>query len=573
MKKLYTLITLVALALSANAYTYTTTLANASWNFEDTTNVRLTATNAAFYVPNNWKAGTSIAAYMPYISPKSNDPGMADRGYQSRHCLYLQNPSTSSRVPVYAMMPAVSDKQYKNLQLKMMARTFNSSLDTQTANTIYGDWKLGYLTSLADTTKANFTANVHFACAINLTANWTEYTFDLDTIPNGAYMVLYVTDIDHIRYMFADNVRFVEKANTPSTPTYTITYNLTGCTSASTNPTSYSGQEAEFDLTFTLSEGYQWGTPSVTYNGTALDDLLENYNADPYFYTTIDEDEMEMEIGYIEDWFAGDIVVTITCTEAQQAVTPIPGAATFEEYAAVLPAAGGKYDPNTADGTSYWQSGDYSFSCTSSWSGMMHDGFYAANYADTTYSTYADDYKAITCSGVDGSNCYASLYYGGSWGGPCKVTCTERTVSGTYVTLAINPYLCIHGRSWCAAFKTGDYLYIHAMGKKAGVYTGTSADFYLADYRDGKTLEATTWQWFNLSGLGTVDEIEFVIYDSQSGAGVGLYACFDNFGGTAPTTTGLSTIANDQPATKLFLNGQVVILRDGKTYNVLGQTR
>ena len=247
-------------------------------------------------------------------------------------------------------------------------------------------------------------------------------------------------------------------------------------------------------------------------------------------------------------------------------ITIIPGMASFEEYQ-FLDTAGAMYYPLKEDKTGYWQSGDYTFSCTRSYSGMMNDGFFAANFQDTTYTSYADDYKAITASAYEGTH-YASMYYGGAWGGPCNVTCSERVVSGTYVTLALNPWRCIHGLSWCAAFAAGDSLILQAEGKKAGISTG-AVRFALADYRDGKTLEADTWQWMNLSALGKVDEIDFTILDSQSGAGVGLYCCFDNFGGTAPTGVEDTKLRN-VGTQKILYNGQILIRRGSQFYDIHG---
>jgi len=254
--------------------------------------------------------------------------------------------------------------------------------------------------------------------------------------------------------------------------------------------------------------------------------------------------------------------------QAQTSADSTSTAATFEEFLSVLPAEGGKYSPLTEDGTAYWESGSYSFSCTRSYEGMMNDGFYPANWADTTYTDYSDDYKALPCGGVNGSQVYASLYYGGAWGGPCNIQLKEAAqVSGTYVTLALNPYLCIHGKSWCAAFADGDYLYLHFTGKKEGAETGTSADFYLADYRDGKRDEVTDWQWFDLTPLGVVDQIEVSIIDSQNGAGVGLYACFDDFGGTAPTTGISHTAAKKADGNrKMLRDGRLIILYNGTEY-------
>lgn len=566
MKKIFTLcFCALASVMMLAQNPFSVNLADAKWGFDSGATRPNYTTNTAFSIPANWVAGTAtVTSYRPYIYPNGNQGDKADQGHTGRHCLYMNVPNSASRVPVFAMLPTVSDKAMNTLALEFYARTFNSELDVNTSNTVYGDWKIGYITSLSDTIKANFTANVHYACALNLTANWAKYSFKLDTIPNGAYMVIYSDNAEHIRYAYIDDVEFVANTKTPAAPT--VTYILSHCTGATGNPTEVDNTE-EFEASFTLEAGYDWGTPIVTIGGDTLPDMVMDWEADPAYHAEIDGDEMSLSIITADD-INDNVVITITCTEAKAEVIPVPGPATFEEYVSVLSAAGEKYNPWTSDATHYWTSGDYTFSCTRSYSGMMNDGFYAANYSDTTYVSFVDDYKAIPCSGANGSETYASMYYAGSWGGPCSVTCTERTITGMYVTMALNPYLCVLGRGTSQAFANGDYLFLHVSGKKGGMYTGTSADFYLADYRNGKTDVVTDWEWMDLSALGLVDELEFVIYDSQNGAGVGLYCCIDNLGGTAPATG----VRNNTTvkATKALINGQVVIIKDNKVYNLLG---
>lgn len=574
MKKILLSMALLAVTMMVGAQDFTVTLANAHWGFEATEARRLNNNSAAMTIPANWVAGTDIATYRPYIYPNGNQGTDPDRGYNSRFCLYMNQPNSARRLPIFAMLPAVSDVNYSLLSIEFYGRTFNSTLDVNTSNTVYGDWKVGYLTSLADTAKTNFLAGVHFVSDLNLTANWTKYTIDLSTWPNGVYPVIYIDEMGehNVRYAYLDDVQYVKKGgNTdpdPEPETVAVNYSLTHCTGDAENPTELTVDDDLVSFVFTPDAGYDWDDVEI-YVFLGEEELTEDVEEDNWYMFEPARNTLSV---YVTDGYTEELSILIEASKTPlPVITPIPGAATFEEYLSVLPAEGDKYNPYDEDGTHYWQSGDYTFSCTRSYGGGMNDGFYPANYSDTNYVDYHDDYKAITRAGVDGTKAYCSLYYGGAWGGPCSVKCSPRTITGTYVTLAINPYLCIHGGTMMGlAFTDGDYFFLYVQGKKEGVYTGTSASYYLADYRDGKTDEVTTWKWFDLSGLGEVDELEFSIMDSQLGQHIGAYACFDNFGGVAPTPTGCVANIVVAPAQKIVRDGQLLIIREGKTYNVQG---
>ena len=77
----------------------------------------------------------------------------------------------------------------------------------------------------------------------------------------------------------------------------------------------------------------------------------------------------------------------------------------------------------------------------------------------------------------------------------------------------------------------GDYFKIIATGMLNGSETGT-AEFKLAEVKDGELNAVKDWEWFDLSGLGEVDEIYFTIDGSDKAGGylnTASYFCMDLF--------------------------------------------
>ena len=83
------------------------------------------------------------------------------------------------------------------------------------------------------------------------------------------------------------------------------------------------------------------------------------------------------------------------------------------------------------------------------------------------------------------------------------------------------------------AFKEGDYFKLTFTGYMAGVKIGQQ-EFYLADYRNGKSLIVKEWTYVELGlDLGIVDEIrcELTSTDMTDGSiNTPSYFCLDNFG-------------------------------------------
>lgn len=582
MKKFFLSLALMAMTISAFAQ-FSVTLANAHWGFETGEATRPTISAPAFSIPANWVVGANgSAAYLPYIYPNGNQTTLGDQGYTGHSCLFMTKPSGTRRLPVFAMLPTVSDKKMSTLTLEFYARTFNSTLDTQTSNTILGTWEFGYLTSLDDTVKANFTDSVHFVQTLNLTANWTKYSLALTNFPDGAYPVIYKAEGNDIFYGYLDDVAYVTSSSSnpnpdpePEPTTYTVTYNLIGCEGDSENITTFGEEEAEFDLYFTLTEGFSWDGVeiNITMGETVLDNLEENYEADPYYYW--ESDGAHLNIGYIEGWFDDNITVTITAKKELVFPTEFTPA-TFDDV--TVGTNGVYYDPNLVSGNNAWLNGSFKF--YTYYSAPYMPGA-APYYSDIVVSSLVDpnmaadynnpvSYLYAPAQTPDGSNfaVWNQNYYGIQ-----NVHLNEaRTLTGMYVnnTSAVLNYL----TDTYTTFPANGYYMLTVTGLNNGVQTGT-VNCYLVDWRNAQSKKTVTdWEWLDLTSLQDVDELNFNVYSDdagQWGLNIPAYFCFDNLGGT-PIVTGLENTPAVK-ATKILRNGQVIILRDGKEFTILGHQK
>lgn len=581
MKKIFTIFAL-ALACIANAQTnpYSVALADAHWGFEASEANRPNyTTNTAFAIPTNWVVGSAtVTSYRPYIYPNGNQTDKADQGHTGRYCLYMNQPNSASRLPVYAMLPTVSDKQMNTLKLELWARTFNSELDVNTSNTIYGDWKFGYITSLSDTVKANFTTNVHYVETIDLTANWTKYTLDLKNFPNGSYPVIYTDSLGthNVRYAYLDDVKYVEGTSsnpgpgpetkdTTSTKTdFTVNYTLSGCTADSENPTEFTEEDDQIDLYFTLAEGYTWAGVDIAVK-MGEEEITDNYYEENWYSWTASEGNLYI---YISEGVTADLSISITAQKS--IVFPTEFApATFEDV--TVGANGVYYDPNIRKGANEWLNGSFLFT-------TYYDNSSGDYYSDIVVSSNVDSTMAANYSNPvsylyaptatpEGNNfaVWNQNFYGIA---NIKLGAAQ-SVSGMYVnnTSAVLNYI----KDTYTTFHADGYFMLIVTGYNKGIQTGT-VSHYLIDWRNASNKKTqTNWEWLALTSLGNVDELHFdVDSDDRGNYGINIptYFCFDNLGGTE-TVTGISQ-NHEVKATKMLLNGEIVIRRGNQIFTLTG---
>ena len=166
-------------------------------------------------------------------------------------------------------------------------------------------------------------------------------------------------------------------------------------------------------------------------------------------------------------------------------------------------------------------------------------GFAYSNVTDNTTSGAGNKYSAIAGQGANLSNNYlvsqnkSKIFLTGS--------AANNTVAGTYITnttYAANSMR--DGDSFAKKFggATGDdedWFLVTIKGYTGGYLTTDSVNFYLADYRFSDNTEdyiVNDWQWVNLTSLGNVDSLSFVLSSSDVGNyGMNTPAFFalDNF--------------------------------------------
>lgn len=261
--------------------------------------------------------------------------------------------------------------------------------------------------------------------------------------------------------------------------------------------------------------------------------------------------------------FAAGIMMT------SLAVAQSPAVATFEDLDLAPESVW-----DGSDESAMFQSGDFLFiNNYTDWGGYASwDGFAYSTMTSTVYASLDDQYNSCVGSGVDGSQTYAVAYYSAYMG--TEPTLIESngnafTPTGCYVTNNAYAYLSmLNGDAYSKQFDDTDWFLLTATGYLDGEATA-QAEFYLA--KDGNIVN--DWQWFDLSTLGTVDEIHFTLSSSDTGAwgmNTPAYFCMDNFGQTQ-NATDIATLHAPSSVNRTYnLLGQptsqsaAFVIRDGK---------
>jgi hypothetical protein len=192
--------------------------------------------------------------------------------------------------------------------------------------------------------------------------------------------------------------------------------------------------------------------------------------------------------------------------------------------------------------------------------GGFWNGFVYSNVDDTTTGDFTNQYAAITGTAFAGS-IYA-IGYSGSQAflnlpneyRPASV----RVTNTTYAALDMQ-----NGSQFSKVFGPGDFFTVTFTGYAGPGATGTatgSTTFYLADFRDGKSLIVNTWELLDLSSLadgGTPTSIG-LSWDSTDIGAFGIntpaYVAIDN----------LTLTAVPEPGTWAFLVGAAVVVGCGR---------
>ncbi len=171
-------------------------------------------------------------------------------------------------------------------------------------------------------------------------------------------------------------------------------------------------------------------------------------------------------------------------------------------------------------------------------------GFAVSNHTNTTTSGFTNQYSAYTGSGAGGSANYAVAYYDTyAVANTTIVNFSGLTdLAGKGASFTNTTYAALEMLNGGFGKKFGgdtgndaDWFKLTILGYSGGSATGSSLDFYLADYRFANNSQdyiVDEWTYLDFTTLGTVDELRFVM-SSSDGAGAAMktpaYFAMDNF--------------------------------------------
>ena len=225
--------------------------------------------------------------------------------------------------------------------------------------------------------------------------------------------------------------------------------------------------------------------------------------------------------------------ILVSCEKKQEEVVKV---ATFEEVSL----GADTINSYTDAGVYNWISGDFGFTTgmTTSDYGKYYYNYVVSGQQSNVYKDFSDQYHSAPGGAVAGRNFVVAYQEDPSYlskGSSLNITYSgfATYLPGTYITnTAYAATVIKEGNGFARAFKDGDYFKLTLTGYLAGVKCG-SVEFYLADFRNGKSLIVKEWSYLELTGLGIVDEIRCKLESTDvtnNSMNTPAYFCLDNFG-------------------------------------------
>ncbi|TAJ12570.1 DUF4465 domain-containing protein [Marinilabiliaceae bacterium JC017] len=268
---------------------------------------------------------------------------------------------------------------------------------------------------------------------------------------------------------------------------------------------------------------YQWSPANALSNATIL-----NPEASPVTTTAYTIEITDKYGSEISDQVLVNVTSSVTKT------------ADFEEIA-LTPESYLIGDPEQE--SSFFYSGSYKFSNFYQPNNYSWKGFGISNETSTTFdpSEYlTQQFRNAAGGDVNHEGNYAVVY-------ACNYVpeihlnngATKDNVKGMYITNSVYTlYSMENGDSYVGGeFTQGDYYMVTVTGYDNNGTITNSKDIYLADYRStnpDKHFMLKEWKWIDLSSLGKVKTIRFIVSGSRNndqGLTTPAYFCIDNFNG------------------------------------------
>lgn len=254
--------------------------------------------------------------------------------------------------------------------------------------------------------------------------------------------------------------------------------------------------------------------------------------------------------------------------------------ATFEDITIAQPESVWQGADAPALGWNNWTSGIYGFqSFYDNSYGDYFSAFTVSNQTSNTFEGLQDAYHSAAGGAYEGENfaVWNMNYYGQD-----KITLEAQVVPGMFVNntaYAVNS-MC-NGDGYAKKFEKDDWFKLTINGYLNGNGIDAQVDFYLA--ANGEYVDK--WTFVDLSVFGPVDALTITMSSSDESYGymnTPAYFALDNFGAEKPEGyvepdrakfdggQGIEDVEAATKAVKMVRDGQVIIIRDGKTFNILG---
>ncbi len=199
----------------------------------------------------------------------------------------------------------------------------------------------------------------------------------------------------------------------------------------------------------------------------------------------------------------------------------------------------------------------------SSFGDYWNGGFAISSVMDTVSAGYGNLYAAYSGIGVDSSSNYAvvqqrSKVMVGSALPEKPVLAGVYVTNTTYAALSMKNGDAFAKKFGGATGNDSDYFILTAKAYLNGTVKSDSVNFYLADYRfadNSKDYIVKDWKWMNLSALGAVDSLQFILTSSDNGSfGMNTPGFFaiDNL--TVSPFTAVNNMANNNTTISVYPN-------------------
>lgn len=211
------------------------------------------------------------------------------------------------------------------------------------------------------------------------------------------------------------------------------------------------------------------------------------------------------------------------------------------------------------DGDTIYTNGDYHFETNYNAGWGSYAGWAFSNITDHTTAGWGNQFSAITGTGEGGSSQYG-VCFASAWNNNriFNTGTSAQTIQGFYVTNTTYAYYAmLNGDDFTKPFGADtnalgiidgtngeDWFLLTIFGlDEDSLYTGDSVNFYLADFRytdSANDYIIDEWTWVDLSSLGPVKGLDFVMSSSDTSGGFGMnnpaYFAADNLYGAFAET-------------------------------------